>query len=486
MKIDSTGNGNVLSFARPSWIPAVPPPIFVSSTRDNWFSAEERYAGLREVQVITPESLEKINNEAEGLPVFTSNRGKLHFLVADPDHVRTVLIDKATSFVKGDQEAALSAAIGWGLIAEEGEVHRKHQSELGPGLRAKALENYGRAVEEVASAWIDRSLATPHQSLVDAIREFSQESAERSLFSSPRPHTDFGYHEAVHRVNSVSQSGPSSSLDGPAYVETLKKYREDRLIIQRHVRELVREATQRASQEPTLFDYLARTATHDDSSFSPLEQEVSLFLQAATETTASLISWTLLLLAQHPEYWPALFKEHSSNAEAGDTPLEPQASWTDAILKESLRLYPPAWMLPRIASNDVVVGGELIPRGARVVISPWVTHRSGSIFAEPNEFQPERFISRLDVSQRAGYFPFGLGGRICIGERYGMSTATILLRALATRKLSVSIDSPSLKIGSSSLLLIPNPTNRFSLRSIGDSGRRDMVGPSLGSDAGEG
>lgn len=464
MTSNISSNRNVLTFARPPWIPAVPSPVFPGSTNADGCPTEERYVGLPEVPVITPEALEKVNNEAEGLPVFTSNRGKLHFLVAKPDHVRTVLIDKATSFVKGDQEVALSAAIGWGLLAEEGEVHRKHQGELGPGLRAKALENYGRAVEEVASAWIERALATPQQSLVGAIREFSQESAERSLFSSERPHTDFGYHEAVDRVNSVSQSDPSLSLDGPDYVETLKKYREDRLIIQRHVRELVREATQRTSQEPTLFDYLARTATHDDSSFSPLDQQVSLFLQASTETTASLISWTLLLLAQQPEYWQALFKEHSPNAEAGDNPLEPQASWTDAILKESLRLYPPAWMLPRIASNDVVVGGELIPRGARVVISPWVTHRISTIFPEPGEFQPERFMSRRDESQRAAYFPFGLGGRICIGERYGMSTARIFLRALATRGLTVTTDSPSLKIGSSSLLLVPDKSVRFSLR----------------------
>ena len=354
--------------------------------------------------------------------------------------------------------------MGGASISEEGEVHRKHQTDLGPGLRAKALENYGRAVEGVASAWIDRALAAPQQSLVHSIREFSQESAERSLFSSQRPHTDFRYHEAVHRVNEVSQSGTNVSLEGPEYVETLKKYREDRLIIQRHVRELVREAKQRTSQEPTLFDYLASTAAHDDSSFSPLEQQVSLFLQAATETTASLISWTLLLLAKHPQYWQALFKEHSPNAGADDIPLEPQASSTDAILKESLRLYPPAWMFPRIASDDVVVAGELIPRGARIVISPWVTHRIGKIFPEPGEFQPERFMSRRDESQRAAYFPFGLGGRICIGERYGMSTARIFLHALANRGLSVTTDSPSLEIGSSSVVLIPDKSVRFSLR----------------------
>jgi hypothetical protein len=128
MTSSPSSNRNVLTFARPPWIPAVPPPVFPLRSKAGGTHTEERYANAPEVPVITPEAMEKIASQAEGLPVFTSSRGKLHFLVTEPEHVRMVLIDKATSFVKGDQEVALSAAIGWGLISEEGEAHRKHQT----------------------------------------------------------------------------------------------------------------------------------------------------------------------------------------------------------------------------------------------------------------------------------------------------------------------------------------------------------------------
>lgn len=413
--------------------------------------------------MITPGALENLDTQTQGLAAFTSARGELHYLVSDPQQVRKVLIENAASFVKGDQEIALSAAIGWGLIAEEGETHRQHQAQLGPGLRAKALENYRRAVEDVAHSWIERFLANPGQGLVKSTREFAQESAEKSLFSTKRASTDFAYHEAVLRVNDMSQSGMGAWADGAQYVDSLRKYRADRKIVQSHITQLVDEWTQSRPSEPSLINYLVATSPRRGSSFSPVEQQASLFLQAATETTASLISWTLLLLANNPRYWDVMFDEVTRLPSGVDFTRDTGPSWFDAVLKESLRLYPPAWMLPRIASDDTLLGGEMIPRGARVVLSPWVTHRRADVFRQPREFLPERFMQRLDDSQRVGYFPFGLGTRICIGERYGMATARIFLEQLALRQLRVTMNSGSLTVGSSSVVLIPERAVQFSL-----------------------
>jgi cytochrome P450 len=263
-------------------------------------------------------------------------------------------------------------------------------------------------------------------------------------------------------INELVVGGSGSESDGRAAIAGLRRYSKHREFIQDHVRALIAEWRLSRWGGASLISYLAGLADPDEDGFGPFHQQVSLFLQASVETTASLLSWTLLCLARHPGYWDMLAEAQTASkhgAPEGDS----SRRLMDAMLNESLRLYPPAWLLPRIARHDVRIGGVTVPSGARVIVSPWVTQRRENVFEDPLSFRPERWLKDDSRIARGGYFPFGLGNRICIGERYGKMTATIFLRQMVEAGVKPHVENPDLSVGSSAIILNVGHDVRISL-----------------------
>jgi cytochrome P450 len=157
---------------------------------------------------------------------------------------------------------------------------------------------------------------------------------------------------------------------------------------------------------------------------------------AGHETTALALSWTLALLATHPEVDAALRDE--LDAVLGDRPPTvgdlPKLRYTEMVVMEGMRLYPPAYAFGREALADCDIGGYRIPAKATVFIAPWVMHRDPRWFDRPLTFDPPRWTA--DAAKqlpRFAYFPFGGGPRICIGNRFAMMEAVLLLASIARR-----------------------------------------------------
>jgi cytochrome P450 len=157
---------------------------------------------------------------------------------------------------------------------------------------------------------------------------------------------------------------------------------------------------------------------------------------AGHETVASSLSWTLHLLATHPE---AQLRLHGElDAVLGDrTPSWADVAdlrWTRAVVEESLRLFPPAWVLSRRALVDDVVDGVPVPAGTLVIISPWLLHRRPADYERPEAFSPSRFHD--DAARRGpdgSYLPFGAGPRLCIGRDFALVESVLVLAALLRR-----------------------------------------------------
>jgi cytochrome P450 len=165
------------------------------------------------------------------------------------------------------------------------------------------------------------------------------------------------------------------------------------------------------------------------------DEAVTLFL-AGHETTSTLLSWLWVLLAQHPEVTSKLYQELDSVL--GDrlpTVADlSQLPYTEMIVKEALRLYPPSWTIGRQAAETVIIEGYTIPRGSLIFASPYVVHRNPQYFDEPEQFIPERFAGNLEKRlPRYAYFPFGGGPRICIGQAFAMMEARLILATIAQR-----------------------------------------------------
>jgi cytochrome P450 len=172
-----------------------------------------------------------------------------------------------------------------------------------------------------------------------------------------------------------------------------------------------------------------------------LRDEVMSIFVAGHETTALALTWTLFLLAEHPEKMDRLRAEISESV-GGRTPESsdiPGLRYTEMVVKESLRLYPPSWTIPRQAVQDCEIGGYFVPAGTSVTISQWVMHRDQRFFEEPEQFQPERWEAGLEKSLPPFvYFPFGGGPRQCIGQSLAM-TELVLILAMLVREFDLKL-----------------------------------------------
>ena len=167
-----------------------------------------------------------------------------------------------------------------------------------------------------------------------------------------------------------------------------------------------------------------------------LRDEVMTMLLAGHETTALALSWAWFLLASHPET-QARLQDEVDRVLGGRQPTAsdvPQLVYINNVVKETMRLYPPAWVITRMAAEQVKVGGYVVPAGSNVIVSPWVMHRDARFFPQPELFDPERWSpDREQPASKFAYFPFGGGPRSCIGNSFALMEAAILLAVVAQR-----------------------------------------------------
>ena len=166
-------------------------------------------------------------------------------------------------------------------------------------------------------------------------------------------------------------------------------------------------------------------------------------LLAGYDTTANALTWTLILLAQNPEIEIKLAREIKSVI--GDrlptTEDLPQLPYTQMVLQESMRLYPPAWILGRELIDDCNIGGNDFTRGTVIYFSQWAVHRDPRFFDAAEQFNPDRWANNLEQRlPRCAYFPFGAGARVCIGKAFSMMEASLIL-AIIVQKFSLSLTS---------------------------------------------
>jgi cytochrome P450 len=207
----------------------------------------------------------------------------------------------------------------------------------------------------------------------------------------------------------------------PALVRVRRAVRELDEIVNRIIRE------RRADGEDTgdLLSMLMASRDEDGSAMTDRH-----------ETTAVSLSWTWYLLSQHPETAEKLHQE-LKNVLGGRAPqLEDLARlpYTDRVVKESMRLYPPAWSLARSVAKETELAGYRLPVGANVVMSPWIMQRDPRFFDHPEQFDPDRWTEQSTQHlPRFAYFPFGGGPRVCIGASFAVMEANLLLAAIAQR-----------------------------------------------------
>ncbi|MDQ6925167.1 MAG: cytochrome P450, partial [Candidatus Eremiobacteraeota bacterium] len=257
------------------------------------------------------------------------------------------------------------------------------------------------------------------------------------------------------------------------------RFRRARTRLDRIVFGMIAERRAAAARgEPTdrgdLLSMLLAARDDEDGSATPnaalsdteLRDEAMTIFLAGHETTASALSWTWYLLGQHPDVAARLHAELDTVLGAGDTGprrapgMDDLAAlpYTRAVITESMRLFPPAYAIGRMCVERTTVGGYAIEPGWGVLTSPWLAHHDARWWPEPDRFRPERWLDPNEAANRPrfAYFPFGGGTRICIGEQFAWTEATLVLATLASR-WSVALTPGR----------VPRPRGSVTLRPIG-------------------
>lgn len=363
------------------------------------------------------------------------SRGTDLYVVRRPEHVREVLVTQADCFAKTHTAfEALSRILGEGLLTTEGDVWRRHRRLANPAFAKRAIEGYATEMAAEARATRDR---LPVGGVVDMASEMTSLTlgvVGRTLLGAESV-ADVGRIARSMRIFQAVLAAPRS-LPAPIMVPIDRFL--DRALGELHAildRAIASRRTKRR-EPPDLMQMLLDASDPDDPGGRLTEREVKdelvTFLLAGHETTSNTLAWALYCISQSPEVERRLVKEARALGTEPPTASDlERLRYTEQVVKEALRLYPPAYVLARRAAQATTLGDYDVAAGTEVVTWIYFTHRDGRVFEEPNAFRPERFEPEAEARlPRGAFVPFGAGPRACIGKGFAIAEATLALATL--------------------------------------------------------
>jgi cytochrome P450 len=409
-------------------------------------------------------------------------RGHSVFLVSDPAGVKRVLQDNADNYGRKTRAVqALRETLGNGLLTTTGPAWWRNRRLAQPSFHKQRLAGFAAVMSSSSADFVERlGQLGARGAPIDLVPEFSRLTLRilgHCLFERDLTDEADAVGGALQVVLHHTIEKLSALLPMPGVVPTPKnlRFRSALRALDRVVLSLIAERRRAGADRGDLLSMLL--AARDEETGEGLDDrqlrdEVMTLLLAGHETTAMALSWTFYLLSLHPDARRTLERELDATlvggAAAGGADL-PRLRYTRMVLDESLRLYPPAWVVTRSADGDDEIGGFTVPAGSRVLVSPYVTQHDPALWEDPEGFDPERFAPGAQHGQggqagqggederpRYAYFPFGGGPHLCIGAGFAIMEATIVLATVA-RRLRLDLE-PGRPVGADALVTLrPTP-----------------------------
>jgi cytochrome P450 len=399
------------------------------------------FGNLREVLSLRRDPLTFLRRLArEYGPVSQFRVGRLSFyLFTSPEAVREILVTHHDRMHKGRALQRAKVLLGDGLLTSEDELHKRQRRLVNPAFHRERLPGYARemiaAAGLTAASWRDGAR-------VDMAKEMmglTLDVVGRTLFSTDLRSQASEIGQAMHDIMSLMNRliSPFASLLNYVPLPGTYRYWRARFHLEHAVTTMIGERRASGRDHGDLLSMLL-LARDEEGGPGMTDQQVrdesmTIFL-AGHETTANALTWTWYLLAQHPEVEANLHAELAT-ALAGRPPTFEdyrKLEYTERVLAEAMRLYPPAWIVGRTAMEDLEVCGYTIPAQSILLVSQYLTHRSPEYFPEPTKFDPDRFRPEaLATRPKLSYFPFGAGPRQCAGEAFAWMEGVLVLATLA-------------------------------------------------------
>ncbi|WP_040405951.1 cytochrome P450 [Amycolatopsis nigrescens] len=367
------------------------------------------------------------------------------YLVNHPDHAKHVLADNSSNYHKGIGLKEARKALGDGLLTSDGETWREQRRAMQPAFGHKRIAKQAGLVASEVDGLVRRLAAREGGGPVEILHEMT--GLTLGVLGKTLLDAELGGYESLgHSFEGVQDQAMFEAVTlgmVPSWLPLPKqlRFRESRDDLRRVADELV--ASRRANPVEGGDDVLSRLIASAGREPDPavgrrrIRDELITLLLAGHETTASTLGWAFHLIDEHPAVRARL---HAEAVEVlGDRlPVFEdlhRLKYTAMVVEEVMRLYPPVWLLPRVATEEDEIAGHRIPAGSDVVVVPYTLHRHPEFWPEPERFDPERFgQDRAAGRPRYAYIPFGAGPRFCIGNSLGMMEAAFVI-AMISRDL---------------------------------------------------
>lgn len=403
---------------------------------------------LRFVRSFTEDPDAAILALSEGYgPVASMRFGRdVAVVVSDPELVGDLLLDKEGAFVKDVVTRGLAEVLGHGLLTSEGDLWRRQRRLIAPSLGKGRIAGYAAAMVEHTRRYAEALRDGESRDVHADMSKLTLDIVVDTLFGARIPG---GGQERVARIIDQYMHDFHALVHSwrsffPAWFPFPERLRGARMAreLDALVMGVVKERRARAggSRGDDLLSRLlaARDESTPDRGMDDrqLRDEVITLFTAGHETTANALSWTLLLLAEHPEIDARLAQEVATTLEGRTaTPDDlPSLVLARAVLDEAMRLYPPAHIIGREATRDLRLGGFDLPKGTTVLVSPWAMHHDRRFFPDPEAFRPDRWLDGSTASlPRHVFLPFGGGPRVCVGNHFALMEGVLVLVTLVQR-----------------------------------------------------
>ncbi len=363
------------------------------------------------------------------------------YLVNDPASVRRVLVGNSRNYGKSTiQYKALSLVTGEGLLTADTAAWRRQRPLVQPAFHHETLDAVVGHVSAATRRITEQWSALPADAVVDA-DEFMMHAAlevvGHALFGTDLSADASTLTTATLDALDVVIARARVPVTPPAWLPTPGNRKLSRSVarLDEAVSRMLVERTNAHVSSGAGSDMIDLLRDSRDESGAALtdeeiRNEIVTFIVAGHETVASALSWSWALLARHPEIQERVAAEADRVLGSAPATLADyrELTFTKAVFDETLRLYPPAWLITRQSLGADELGGRDVPTGALIIMSPWLLHRHPDIWPDPDAFDPDRFLRAFD---REAFIPFGAGLRLCIGRDFAYVEGVLMLAELA-------------------------------------------------------
>jgi len=364
------------------------------------------------------------------------------YLVNSPELVHRVLVTDADSFYKASTlKAATAPVVGKGLLTNDGDFWKRQRRLVQPAFHGKRIGAYTEVMVEHTRALMGGWRDGETYDVAHEMIRLTMSIISKTLFGADVSGDTNELGDAVTEVLQAINKRLFRVASLPTWVPTAENRRFNRAIhyLDTAIQGFIDSRRKSGEDSGDLLSMLLLARDEDDGGMMndrQVRDEAITMFGAGHETTASALTWTWYLLSQHPEAAAKVRAELDAvlGGRAPELHDVPRLTYTEMVIKEAMRLFPPAWSVTRESVADAELGGYRIPKGHVILINTYGIHRDPRFFPDPERFDPERFSPENEKAiPKYAYLPFGGGRRVCIGNAFALMEAKLVVATIAQR-----------------------------------------------------